>query len=664
MVYILLYFIYIMRHFIVFAGLILSVNIFAARTVMGFDPPDQAFVFRDSSLTADTLIIINSGSFTAVNSTIALNCLFVLNSGTMEVRSCHFSIDGPLVAGGNSRAFIYDSVIIRGNIIGFEQAVMVFDSATLIMPTTYVGQYSINGSNQANITIQNSLLDVGLVKLGGGLVDSARITHRNNRFNKPGGLSMTFGMSGNSTLIAEDCEYGFELPIWHSCSISIKNINSAVIWFSIPESASVTIVFPDPDYPTVPGASAVDSFSFNSGVNGLADIPYKVEVRSVPLVFWCLLPQSGSSATINNSFIRACGIQYFGSGTDTVQGLYNDSLYAAATMPISDRTLVMNNSLVDAWTLYPMDSVTLVIKDCIFGEMLAFQKCHVIIENSECDGTGGYFGGEQSSRIDVYNSTIRDIEENTPIVHKQTSVLRLFNSEVIGPITLSQSSRILLASSRYDTDPAVNDQAYFLAASIDTVAVEGNTAAVIGSIKEFAGPQSTTAFSGLIFQYDSAGGGTVLIEDISKNGVVDADTLYVWDRSGVEEGAYNLHAGIKVDGDTVISLSRAVLLPQRVSVEAIFAGEAGPELSCYPNPFNPSTTIHIQTKVKGLKSKIVADIFDLRGRCVETVHRTVSANDMGHMTIVWDASNHPSNVYIVQAEVGGKVLTKRIVLIK
>ncbi|GAB5409526.1 MAG: hypothetical protein BalsKO_18910 [Balneolaceae bacterium] len=79
----------------------------------------------------------------------------------------------------------------------------------------------------------------------------------------------------------------------------------------------------------------------------------------------------------------------------------------------------------------------------------------------------------------------------------------------------------------------------------------------------------------------------------------------------------------------------------------------------YPNPFNPFTTINYAVPVQ---SKVRLEVFDLVGRKVaELVNGPKSA---GLYTINFDASQLASGLYIYRLQVGGKVLTRKMTLIK
>lgn len=79
----------------------------------------------------------------------------------------------------------------------------------------------------------------------------------------------------------------------------------------------------------------------------------------------------------------------------------------------------------------------------------------------------------------------------------------------------------------------------------------------------------------------------------------------------------------------------------------------------YPNPFNPTTQIQY-----GLpeNSHVKLDVFNITGQKVtELVNEPKSA---GFYTVKFDAKNLASGIYIYRLDLGGKILTKKMLLIK
>jgi hypothetical protein len=79
----------------------------------------------------------------------------------------------------------------------------------------------------------------------------------------------------------------------------------------------------------------------------------------------------------------------------------------------------------------------------------------------------------------------------------------------------------------------------------------------------------------------------------------------------------------------------------------------------YPNPFNPSTNI---TFFLPEDRQVRLGIYNIVGQQVATlIDDNISA---GEHSVVWNASNNPSGIYIVQLETGSRILTRKITLVK
>jgi subtilisin family serine protease len=89
------------------------------------------------------------------------------------------------------------------------------------------------------------------------------------------------------------------------------------------------------------------------------------------------------------------------------------------------------------------------------------------------------------------------------------------------------------------------------------------------------------------------------------------------------------------------------------------AGARGPALVNFPNPFNPVTRIRFTLDRPGFAT---LDVFDVRGRRVETLlARELPAGDH---TVAWRAAGRSSGVYLCRLTVGGRTVTRRMVLLK
>jgi hypothetical protein len=119
------------------------------------------------------------------------------------------------------------------------------------------------------------------------------------------------------------------------------------------------------------------------------------------------------------------------------------------------------------------------------------------------------------------------------------------------------------------------------------------------------------------------------------------------------------------DKDLMIGCQRGGLEFYR-NPEATSVGETPGEvpgefllLQNYPNPFNGQTVIGFRITDGGW---VVLQIVDLLGREVATIVEERLAPGSYHRQ--WDATGHPSGVYFYRLQAGGRVVTRKLVLLK
>ena len=79
----------------------------------------------------------------------------------------------------------------------------------------------------------------------------------------------------------------------------------------------------------------------------------------------------------------------------------------------------------------------------------------------------------------------------------------------------------------------------------------------------------------------------------------------------------------------------------------------------YPNPFNPSTTISYQLQAT---SSVLLAIYNVNGQLVETL--VTGQLDAGYHSVVWNADDFASGVYIVKLTADGFTQTQKMLLMK
>lgn len=79
----------------------------------------------------------------------------------------------------------------------------------------------------------------------------------------------------------------------------------------------------------------------------------------------------------------------------------------------------------------------------------------------------------------------------------------------------------------------------------------------------------------------------------------------------------------------------------------------------YPNPFNPTTTIEYSIKSTGMTS---LKIYDMLG--IEVASLVNEIKEVGNYSVVFNASQLPSGIYIYKLTSGNYVDTKKLILLK
>ena len=85
----------------------------------------------------------------------------------------------------------------------------------------------------------------------------------------------------------------------------------------------------------------------------------------------------------------------------------------------------------------------------------------------------------------------------------------------------------------------------------------------------------------------------------------------------------------------------------------------GFELSVYPNPFNPNTTIVYQLPVP---SNVSISVYNVLGE--EVTHLVNGHENSGYHDTIWSANNVPSGVYFCRMQSGNFLAVRKIVLLK
>ena len=130
---------------------------------------------------------------------------------------------------------------------------------------------------------------------------------------------------------------------------------------------------------------------------------------------------------------------------------------------------------------------------------------------------------------------------------------------------------------------------------------------------------------------------------------------YTFSLNICEVQANTLYKGNRVPGLKFTTSATATAVP--ASGRTLITSYALDD--CYPNPFNPSTTISYRLPIK---NHVTLKVYDSRGREVANL---VNAEQLsGRHSVTWNASNLSSGVYFARMTAGGYIATRKMLLLK
>jgi Secretion system C-terminal sorting domain len=149
---------------------------------------------------------------------------------------------------------------------------------------------------------------------------------------------------------------------------------------------------------------------------------------------------------------------------------------------------------------------------------------------------------------------------------------------------------------------------------------------------------------------DAPGGDYIFSGAIFRMGNMELDDDFTFTKAGGVAGAsYMIDPGTWSGSSTFeIAGSETEIQPSAFELS-----------NAYPNPFNPSTTVHV---VLGDALNLQVSVFDVQGRAVATL--ADGYHGAGQHTFSFDAHGLASGVYFLQARVGGEVQTRKLILMQ
>ncbi len=116
---------------------------------------------------------------------------------------------------------------------------------------------------------------------------------------------------------------------------------------------------------------------------------------------------------------------------------------------------------------------------------------------------------------------------------------------------------------------------------------------------------------------------------------------------------------IDLSGDIPVWESNGIFVVDMLSEVKPLPEKFGLE-NAYPNPFNPVTTVNFKLPIE---SQVHIQVFDIQGRLIETLSNGIMMSG-GYHSVIWNADDHSSGLYIVKMLAGDHVSTQKLLLVK
>jgi hypothetical protein len=284
------------------------------------------------------------------------------------------------------------------------------ENSVIQFMSVYHGQFSLVGAEDARI----------------------EVTHCDYRV--PNGVQHALMVAGNAEMVVEDTDFSdVQLLSARDAKLVAKRLtgnfevlvqdDSTMILEDIPRLPDegkiwVWVEFPagsEAEYsPPMPGF--IESWTFPPPDS--TGILQRVTVDRCDTLLWPMLVRENSRVTLRDIPEDHWIVVGFHLPNDTVvDDLTNDRFYADHSLDFKDRFFRLVDASIDTWNLYPQADAHVTVRDSHLGEILSLENSRVWMEGTTIDGTGGFFGARDTSRMIAnacrFTCTIEASQEST-----------------------------------------------------------------------------------------------------------------------------------------------------------------------------------------------------------------------------------------------------------
>ena len=307
---------------------------------------------------------------------------------------------------------------VAGNLWVIGDGELVLENSLVQFLSTYHGQYGLAAVEQARVRVsgcdyrvpngvQHALFAAG----------SAELTIEDTDFGDVQILA-----AGSSRAIARRLTGNFEVIVQEAAAMALADIprtpdaGSIWVWVEFGPGSQASYSPPMPGW--------VEAWSFPPP--GATGIPQSIGVERCDARLWPMLVREGSRLELRDIAEDNWVVVGLHLPADAaIFELHDGAWYGDVTLPLRDRELRLVNAAIDTWNLYPQGSASVVVSDSTVGEILGMGDAEVSVRRTVIDGSGGFFGARDRSRITVEGGVITCTVEAS-----QEATIELHGSEV------------------------------------------------------------------------------------------------------------------------------------------------------------------------------------------------------------------------------------------
>lgn len=360
-----------------------------------------------------------------------------IDKKTFEIATEGFYEGDVSVKNGGTLRITAPRFVFRGNVMCSDSTFEV-KNCSFTAKGRFPHDMSFSASGSSAVRFESCIASFPFM-VGASFVGKSTFTLSKCWFPNAG---FTGDVQSGANLFLEGVDKPGEFILGSGCAVSASESKSLIFWLPAGENARTSLKLPD--------GNEIKEWSIE-GKLGLS-----LDVKSCAGIMWCLVSTPGAELEINASAIYAVGIYIGGESVETISGLNNGKMPESGALEMKDRKIIFMDSSVAVWNVYGADKANVTIRNSKVGETFSLQNSTVTLEDSTCDGKGGYIRAGHGSRlrmvrcktscpviaVNMAEVTLEECDINGNICARDNSCVTLLKTKVSGELQKFNGGKI------------------------------------------------------------------------------------------------------------------------------------------------------------------------------------------------------------------------------